>query len=82
MKIFDEEHDRTLELVTLYLERAEVQQLVSYLEQLLEDPSIHHIHLGSPDFQRDLTVAVFDPNDAHHLETFDERSKKVIREDS
>ena len=81
MRLFDERNDQALEEFTLYLERQEAEQLVSYIEQLLADPSIHHIHLSSPDYQRELTVTIYDVNNADHLETFDVRSRRLILDD-
>jgi hypothetical protein len=67
-----------LDGVGLYLIREEAIQLQSYLEQLLADPGMHHAHLSSYDYQKEVTVSIYD---VANLEGFDERSKKLIKED-
>jgi hypothetical protein len=39
VKLYDGQNDRVLDDVTVYLERHEAEQLRSYLQQLLDDPT-------------------------------------------
>jgi hypothetical protein len=81
VKLYDGQNDRVLDDVTVYLERHEAEQLRSYLQQLLDDPSIHHLHLSSTDYQRELTVTIYYRENADQMATFDERSRRLILED-
>lgn len=78
MRIYDPRQSRRLDAIGLFLTREEALQLRSYLEQLLADPGMHHVHLSSDDYQKEVTVSIYD---MANLEGFDERSKQLIRED-
>jgi hypothetical protein len=84
MRILDEQSDRWLDSVTLYLTPDEAEQLASYLEGLVEDPvGLHHAHLEEIDYEamrvvREVTVAVYvDEN----MDTFGERFRRLIETD-
>ena len=79
MRILDDQNNKKLDRVGLYLTRDEAIQLKGYLEQLLSDPDMHHAHLSSDDYQKDVTVSIYDQT---NLRGFDDRSKKLIREDA
>lgn len=78
MRILDPGNDKKLDEVGLYLTREEAIKLRSNLEQLLADRGMHHVHLSNDDYQKEVTVSIYD---VANLEGFDERSKKLIRED-
>lgn len=78
MRILEPAHSKKLNGVGLYLTRGEAIQLQGYLEQLIANPSMHHVHLSSDDYQKEVTISIYDET---NLEGFDERSKKLIRED-
>ena len=78
MRILDPRHSKRLDGVGLYLTREEAIQLQSYLGQLLADPGMHHVHLSSDNYQKEITVSIYN---MANLEDFDERSKKLIKED-
>jgi hypothetical protein len=79
MRILDQDHDRSLKAVTIYLTNSEAAELRDALEQIQADPVGRHEHTSSGDYTKEVTVCIYDPD---HLAQFDERSKKLILEDS
>lgn len=79
MRILSDDDDRPLRSVTLYLRHDEMSELRDFLEHLLADPSLHHIHVNDEAFVKEVTVAILTDS---NLDAFDERSKKLILEDS
>ena len=67
MRILDDESDKKLDNVTLFLTKEEVVQLQSYLNQLLENPKFQHFHLSSVDYQKEITICLYDEK---NLENF------------
>lgn len=49
--------------------------MIGYLEQLVENQEDHHFHLNDDEYQREITLTVYQ---AEHLDEYDERSKKLI----
>lgn len=80
MRMLDEVSDRKLDRVTLYLTRAEAQELRDSLGSILANPRGNHAHVSSNDHQKELTVCVYDDATLDGY-GFNERSKKLIRED-
>ena len=80
MRMLDEISDRKLDRVTLYLTRAEAQELRDSLGSILVNPRGNHAHVSSQDYRKELTVCIYDDAtlDEHG---FNERSKKLIKED-
>jgi len=76
MRIHDDESDRTLDSVTLFLTRSEAEYLQGLLPDLLA--GTHHGHVSSADFEKELTVCVYDPG---VLEGFSDRAKRIILDD-
>ena len=77
MRILNSELNTPIDNVGIYLTRDEAKQLRDYLEQLLEEPELHHIHVNDENYEYEITVSVYDQN---NLESFDERSRKLIQE--
>lgn len=77
MKILNEDENKSLDQVTIYLTLAEAQELRDSLESLLSNPIGHHEHIPNNDFSKELTVCIYDLND---IEQFNEQSKKIIQE--
>jgi hypothetical protein len=77
MRIYDSQNDKTIENITLYLTIDEARELHHDLSDLIERPIGNHAHVMSNDYQRELTVCVYDKD---NLAMFDEKSKKVIME--
>ena len=78
MRILDGESDKKLDNVSIFLTAEEALQLRSYLDQLLENPKLQHSHLSSADYQKEITICVYDIQNLNH---FDKRTKKLLKED-
>jgi len=78
MRILDDTSDKKLDNITLFLTKSELQILSGYAKQLLEKPSCDHFHLSSEDYQKEITICVYEPNNANN---FNARSQKLIKED-
>jgi len=79
MYILDDESNKKLDCITLILTRSEVQQLQGYVKQLLEKtPSSDHYHLSSEDYQREITICMYNPENIRALHS---RAQKLIRDD-
>ncbi len=78
MRILDKKSDKPLKNVTLYLTSAEASELRSSLNQLLKKPVENHDHISSEDYQKEITVCIYDVN---NLQGFSERSKNLIIND-
>jgi hypothetical protein len=78
MRIHDEDHDRKLDKITVFLTKSEARELKSDLNSLLCDPAGNHRHLSSDDYRKEITVCIYDEA---RLEGFSERAKKLILED-
>jgi len=78
MRILDDASDNRINQVSIFLTKQEALQFLGYVEQLLEDPNTHHSHLSSEDYQKEITISLYDLND---LYSFHPRAKKLILED-
>ncbi len=78
MRILDEKSDKKLNTVSIFLTREEAEQLKSYLNQLLDNPKLHHVHLSTDDYQKEITVCLYDEKS---LGSFHPRVIKLIKED-
>ena len=78
MRILDSDSDRKLDSVMLFLTKAELQQLIGYAKQLLANPSADHHHLSSEDYQKEITISIYDPE---NTENFSPRTRKLLSED-
>jgi hypothetical protein len=80
MRILDQDQDRSVSRAILYLTMEEASELRDSLNAILNEPREgRHEHVSSEDYVKELTVCVYSPSD---LAAFDERSKKLILEDS
>jgi hypothetical protein len=79
MRILDEDGDKVIDRVTLYLLMTEAREFRDSLNALISNPIERHEHISSADFNREITVCIYDPA---HLESFDDRSKKILSDDS
>lgn len=82
MRILDQDGDKALRSVTLYLTASEAAELRDSLESLLSGPPDSHHHVADADFSKDVTVCLYTPNDPSALRHFDERSKQIILHDA
>ena len=78
MRILDEDSDKKLDNVTIFLTKDESLQLLGYLKQLLNDSKSQHHHLSSGDYQKEITVCLYDET---NLEGFHPRAIQLIKED-
>jgi hypothetical protein len=79
MHILDDETDKKLNCITIFLTKNEAQQLFGYAKQLLEElSSSDHYHLSSEDYQKEITICLYDTN---KLEGFNPRVQKLILQD-
>jgi len=77
MRILDRSSDKSIDRVTLYLTRAEASELRDSLKAILAGPAERHEHVLSPDCSKEITVCIYD---ASSLNSFDQRSRKLIVE--
>ena len=75
MRILNLSDSVPLNSICVYLTPAETTQMIGYLEQLLAEPEQHHAHLNDDEYQREITLTVYQPE---YLDEYDERSKKLI----
>ena len=78
MRILDEDNDKALSRITLYLTKAEAVELRDSLNLLLENPHGRHEHVSSSDYRKELTACIYDSDG---IEEFDARSQRLIRYD-
>jgi hypothetical protein len=79
MRILDNDRDSACSDITLYLLPKEAEELISSLQTLLArlGKAGHH-HIPSDDFQKEITVCIYNPES---LEEFNSRSIKLIKQD-
>ena len=78
MRILDEDADRAINWITLYLTPSEAGELRDSLEVLLTRPADNHAHVPNQDYSKEITVCIYDPAD---LGTFSQRARRLIVED-
>ncbi|HBS52346.1 MAG TPA: hypothetical protein DEA62_05165, partial [Coxiellaceae bacterium] len=78
MRILDIESSKALSNICVYLTLSEAKDLMSSIENLLEDRLEHHVHIHDNVYQHEITVTIYNENE---LSSFDERSRKLISED-
>jgi len=77
MRILNEDDDKALKKIILYLTKEEAQELKTSLVDILEKKH-HHSHVSSENSKKEVSLCVYDVN---NLAFFDDRSKKLILED-
>lgn len=75
MRILNEISNQSLKNVTLYLTLSEAQELQDSLAQIIKNPTNNHAHVSSGDYQKEITICIYDSN---NLDELNERSKKLI----
>ena len=78
MRILDDETDKKLDNVSIFLTKEEAMQFRSYLSQLLDNPKLQHSHLSSADYQKEITICLYDEK---NLANLNPRSIQLIKED-
>jgi hypothetical protein len=79
MRILDEQRDQGVSRSTILLTRAEAGELRDSIEAILKGDEGNHAHIPSEDFQKEITVALYDET---NISTFNERCQRLIKEDS
>lgn len=75
MRILDETRDAATNRVTVFLTHSEASELQDMLEALLRGDVDQHIHVADSEFEREITIALY--NDAD-LGQFSERARRII----
>jgi NAD(P)H-dependent FMN reductase len=81
MRLLDEDSDRALKKVALYLTVAEARKVRKALDQLgarLEAGRVEHVHVDDREYEHHLTLVLYSPDDA---DSFEPRYRRLIRED-
>jgi len=78
MRMLDETRDRSLSRITLLLTQAEAEELRDSLESVLRGGIGQHEHTPSEDFEKEITIALYD--DAA-IDSFNDRCRRLIKED-
>mgnify|MGYP001559443878 CR=1 FL=1 len=76
--MLDDESDKKLDRVSIFLTIEEAKQLQSYLNKLLASPETQHAHLSSNDYQKEITICLYDNKNFINLHP---RAIKLIKED-
>jgi hypothetical protein len=82
MRMLDEKRDESLSRIVILLTRAEAEDLRDSLESILDDGIGHHAHTPSEDYQKEITVAIYEEADQANVDSFNDRCRRLIREDS
>ena len=61
MRIYDPKEKRVVEGVTLFLTQEEARELGHSALQLAKSPEQHHHHINDSEYRREITVAVYTP---------------------
>jgi hypothetical protein len=79
MRIYDEDDDKALENVSLFLTVEEAKEMIDTLEGLILQAknTATHAHLNDGDYEHEITVTIYDEN---KLDGLHERIKKLIIE--
>jgi hypothetical protein len=64
MFIIDDEINKKLDSITIFLTKNEIYQLIGYAKQLLEEnPPSDHYHLSDEEYRKEITICLYDPRD-------------------
>ncbi|MCH1430188.1 MAG: hypothetical protein L7U87_05430, partial [Chlamydiales bacterium] len=65
MRILDDDSDRKLDTISIFLTKTEAEQMIGYLSDLIEDLEGStfppHSHFSSEDYQKEITLSVYNP---------------------
>ncbi len=76
MRIPDENRDNSVDRATLLLTRSEAQELLDSLQSLLANGGGQHAHVPSEDYQKEMTIAIYEPG---HANGFNKRCQRLIQ---
>lgn len=75
MRIYDAESKKVLQNITLFLTPAEAKELADSASDLAAHPKKHHHHIADATHTREITIAVYTPENRAH---FDAESSRII----
>jgi hypothetical protein len=75
VRIYDPESKKAFQNITLFLTPAEAQELADSAEDLAAHPEKHHHHIPDAQHAREITIAVYTPENRAH---FDAESNRII----
>jgi len=78
MRLLDHEGDRSLNRLTIFLTSTEAKELRDSLDELLTNDQVHHEHISSSDFKKELAVTIYD---IRSIGSYDSRSQAIILTD-
>ncbi len=79
MRLLNEDTDSAFSRLTLLLTKAEASELRDSLEAILNSDAVaRHEHVPSEDFQKEVTISIYDESD---ISRFHERAQELIRAD-
>ncbi|MDR1135195.1 MAG: hypothetical protein LBL49_03305 [Clostridiales Family XIII bacterium] len=79
MRMLDETTNKSINNLTLLLEKAEALQLIGYLEELVtSEIQGEHYHMNNTDYSKEITIALFD---SRNLDSFSDRYRILIMND-
>ena len=79
MRILDNDNDKALKNLTIYLKVCEAKELLGDLQRLVKNSNDYgHAHINDEEFIHEITLVVYDESD---LKGLNNRSKKIISED-
>jgi hypothetical protein len=79
MRILNEDNDKPVDQMQLFLTKDEAEEMIDSLKHLLEKPNGNHSHISNEDFQKEITVCIYDENDPDNMKWFDERTTNLIK---
>ncbi len=75
MRIYDPDSKRVLQNVTLFLTPGEARELADSASDLAAHPQKRHHHIPDADYAREITIAVYTPENRAH---FDAEASRII----
>jgi hypothetical protein len=75
VRIYDPDSKKVLASVTLFLTPSEAKELADSSADLAAHPEKHHHHVSDPTYSREITVAVYTPENRAQ---FDAESGRII----
>ena len=78
MRILDQFSDCALNNAIVYLTISEAIEFRDSLSEIIENPKNNHTHILSEDYNKELTVCIYD---IQNINEFDARSQRLIRDD-
>ena len=75
MRIYDPESKKVFQNITLFVTPAEAKELADSASDLAAHPEKHHHHIPDSEGTREITIAVYTPENRAH---FDAESSRII----